>query len=111
MVKTDRQRQAVLDSNSRNTFIYFGIHTSSHCLYDITWSSHGTGTPPCPILIIEFRLSSPPNDHMSSDWGEPERAPPSVAAGRNVCLSVTYVVDACYVYVQMSMHWPAQTCT
>jgi len=91
MVKTDRQRQAVLDSNSLNI-----IHTSSHCLYDITCDHHvEPGLPPCLILITEFRLSSPPNDLRSSDWGEPERAPPSIAAGRNVCLSVTYVVNAC----------------
>jgi len=25
-------------------------------------------------------------------WGKPEQAPPSVAAGQNVCLSVLYVM-------------------
>ena len=27
-------------------------------------------------------------DNVRINWGEPEQAPPSVAAGRNVCLSI-----------------------
>jgi len=42
-------------------------------------------------------------------WDEPEQAPPSVAAGQNVCLSVTYVISAPEVYVRMRMRWLAQT--
>jgi len=40
-------------------------------------------------------------------WGTPEWAPPSVAAGRNVCLFVC-LYRTSSVYVRMHMHWPAK---
>ena len=59
IVKSVRQRQAALDSNSMNTLM-FGIHLHTACV-NITWSSHGTETSPLShySLITEFHSISP----------------------------------------------------
>ena len=89
------------------------IKSGQRCDGNRTRSRHGSTAILLLILclfygchsIVRQRLNHLELVKLPYSWGEPEWAPPSVAAGRKMCrLPVTYVVGARYAYVQTRMH-------